>query len=137
MVFGRSANAFVADTHWLRRRLLTHDQLSHRQALEFFAHGISRERDQVDLFESVERAVRKNMKRPPTLAHVSRQLHLSERTLRRRLCDSALSYQALLEEPTPSPALVVTSLASYFWARIAHGQKKLPRRSSRDLKLRS
>lgn len=105
VVFGRPANAFVADTHWLRRRLLTHDQLSHRQALEFFAVGVSRERDQVDLFESVERAVRKNMKRPPTLAQVARQLHLSERTLRRRLYDSAVSYQALLDNVRKNRAI--------------------------------
>jgi AraC-like DNA-binding protein len=71
--------------------------LSHRQALEFLDVGISRERDKVDLFESVERVVRKNMKRLPTLAEVARQLHLSERTLRRRLRDSAVSYQALLD----------------------------------------
>ena len=95
--FGCPANAFVSDTHWLRRRLLTHDQLSHRQALEFLDFGLSREREKVDLFESVERVVRKNMKRLPTLAEVARQLHLSERTLRRRLRDSAVSYQALLD----------------------------------------
>ena len=95
--FDRPANAFVSDVHWLRRRLLTHDQLSHRQALEFLDFGLSREREKVDLFESVERAVRKNMKRLPTLADVARQLHLSERTLRRRLRESAVSYQALLD----------------------------------------
>ena len=103
--FTRPRNAFVADRHWLGRRLLTHDQLSHRQALEFFAVGISRERDQVDLFESVERAVRKNMKRPPTLAAVARQLHLSERTLRRRLRDSAVSYQTLLDNVRKNRAI--------------------------------
>jgi AraC-like DNA-binding protein len=95
--FDRPASAFVSDAYWLRRRLLTHDQLSHRQALEFLDVGISRERDKVDLFESVERVVRKNMKRLPTLADVARQLHLSERTLRRRLRDSDVSYQALLD----------------------------------------
>jgi len=103
--FGCQTNAFVADTHWLRRRLLTYDQLSHRQALEFLDIGISREREKVDLFESVERAVRKNMKCLPTLADVARQLHLSERTLRRRLGDSAVSYQALLDNVRKNRAI--------------------------------
>jgi len=103
--FGCQTNALVADTHWLRRRLLTYDQLSHRQALEFLDIGISREREKVDLFESVERAVRKNMKCLPTLADVARQLHLSERTLRRRLGDSAVSYQALLDNVRKNRAI--------------------------------
>ena len=90
--FDCPANAFIAETEWLRRRLLTYDQLSHRQALEFLEVSMSRERDKVDLFESVERAVRKNMKSLPTLAQVARQLNLSERTLRRRLSESAISY---------------------------------------------
>jgi AraC-like DNA-binding protein len=59
----------------------------------------------VDLFESVERAVRKNMKALPTLADVARQLHLSERTLRRRLGESDVSYQALLDNVRKNRAI--------------------------------
>jgi AraC-like DNA-binding protein len=107
--FGCAANAFIAETPWLRRRLLTYDQLSHRQALEFLEVGMARERDKVDLFESVERAVRKNMKRLPTLRQVARQLNLSERTLRRRLTESAMSYQALLDNVRKNRAIELLS----------------------------
>jgi len=103
--FACPANAFVADTPWLRRPLLTYDPLSHRQALEFLEIGMSREREKVDLFESVERAVRKNVKCLPTLAEVAHQLHLSERTLRRRLDDSGVSYQALLDHVRKNRAI--------------------------------
>jgi AraC-like DNA-binding protein len=103
--FDRPANAFVADDSWVARPLLTYDPLSHRQALEFLDIGISREREKIDLFESVERAVRKNIRSVPSLAKVAKQLNLSERTLRRRLSGSGVSYQALLDDVRKNRAI--------------------------------
>ncbi|MBV8660178.1 MAG: AraC family transcriptional regulator [Burkholderiales bacterium] len=95
--FGQRESAFVADTSWIARPLLTYDPLSHRQALEFLDIGLSREREKVDLFESVERVLRRAMPHIPTLADIAGTLCLSERTLRRRLADNGVSYQALLD----------------------------------------
>jgi len=95
--FDQPGNAFVADIEWVARPLLTYDPLSHRQALEFLDIGTSREQEKLDLFASVERAVRQNMHDLPTLPDIARRLHLSERTLRRRLSDNGVSFQALVD----------------------------------------
>jgi AraC-like DNA-binding protein len=103
--FAQPANAFIADNSWIARPLLTYDLLSHRQALEFLDIGMSREQEKVDLFESVERAVRNNMQSVPSLAGIAKQLNLSERTLRRRLSGSGVSYQALLDNVRKNRAI--------------------------------
>ena len=103
--FDQPGNAFVADIDWIARPLLTYDPLSHRQALEFLDIGTSREQEKVDLFESVERAVRQNMHQLPTLPEIAQRLHLSERTLRRRLADNGVSFQALLDNARKDRAI--------------------------------
>ena len=103
--FGQAVNAFIADSAWAERPLLTYDPLSHRQALEFMEIGFSREREKVDLFESVERAVRHNLRDLPTFSDIARKLCLSERTLRRRLADNGVSYQVLLDNVRKNRAL--------------------------------
>ncbi|GAB3265247.1 AraC family transcriptional regulator [Chitinimonas naiadis] len=103
--FGQKTSAFAANASWIARPLLTYDPLSHRQALEFLDIGISRERDKVDLFESVERAVRQQLRQLPTLPDIASSLCLSERTLRRRLADSGVSYQALLDNVRKNRAI--------------------------------
>ena len=105
--FGQPANVFVAENSWIARPLLTYDPLSHAQALEFLDIGTSREQEKVDLFESVERAVRQDLRQVPTLATVAQQLHLSERTLRRRLSDNGVSYQALLDDVRKNRAIEI------------------------------
>lgn len=97
VLFDQKTNAFVTDPEWIARPLLTYDPLSHRQALEFVEMSFSRERENVDLFESVERAIRQNLKELPTFSDIARKLCLSERTLRRRLADKGVTYQALLD----------------------------------------
>lgn len=109
VAFGQSSNAFIADNSWIVRPLLTYDPLSHRQALEFLDIGMSREQVKVDLFESVERAVRQNMRRVPTLAEIAEKLHLSERTLRRRLGASGVNFQALVDNVRRNRAIELLS----------------------------
>lgn len=103
--FNQKANAFVSDIEWVARPLLTYDPLSHRQALEFMEIGFSREREKADLFESVERVVRQNLKDLPAFSEIANKLCLSERTLRRRLADNGVSYQALLDMVRKNRAL--------------------------------
>ncbi|HEY9102617.1 AraC family transcriptional regulator [Chitinimonas sp.] len=103
--FGQKTSAFAADASWIAKPLLTYDPLSHRQALEFLEIGISRERDKTELFESVERAIRQRMQQAPTLSDVAGMLCLSERTLRRRLSDSGVTYQALLDSVRKNRAI--------------------------------
>ncbi|MDN3922364.1 AraC family transcriptional regulator [Roseateles violae] len=109
VLFDQPSNALVAANDWVAKPLLTYDPLSHRQALEFLDVGTLREQDKVDLFESVERAVRQNMQDLPTLADVAGRLHLSARTLRRRLADSGVSYQTLLDNVRKGRAIELLS----------------------------
>lgn len=117
--FGQASNAFVAENAWVARPLLTYDPLSHRQALEFLDIGTSREQEKVDLFESVERAVRQNLRSLPTLSDVAKQLHLSERTLRRRLSDNGVSYQALLDDVRKNRAIEILASSSVSIEQVA------------------
>lgn len=103
--FGQPVSAFVTGIEWIARPLMTYDPLSHRQALEFMEIGFSREREKVDLFESVERAVRHNLRDLPTFSDIAKKLCLSERTLRRRLADNGVSYQLLLDNVRKNRAL--------------------------------
>lgn len=97
VLFEHQTNAFITDIEWVAKPLLTYDPLSHRQALEFVEMSFSRERENVDLFESVERGVRQNLKNLPPFSEIAQKLCLSERTLRRRLADQGVSYQSLLD----------------------------------------
>jgi AraC-like DNA-binding protein len=117
--FGQAANVFVAENSWVAKPLLTYDPLSHAQALEFLDIGTSREQEKVDLFESVERAVRQDLRQVPTLSMVAKQLHLSERTLRRRLSDNGVSYQALLDDVRKNRAIEVLASSSMSVEQVA------------------
>jgi AraC-like DNA-binding protein len=103
--FGQEQNAFITEIAWVAKPLLTYDPLSHRQALEFVAIALAREQDKNELFESIERLLRQNLKQLPTLDDIARQLCLSERTLRRRLADNGVSFQGLLDGVRKNRAL--------------------------------
>ena len=119
VLFDQPANAFVAESDWITRPLATHDPLSHRQALEMLHAANQREQEKVDLFESVERAVRHSLHCVPTLAEVARQLNFSERTLRRRLSDKNVSYQALLDNVRKSRAIELLANTSMSVEQVA------------------
>jgi len=103
--FGQTANLFVSDAAWIAKPLVTHDPLSHRQTMEFLELSVAREQESLELVASVERLLRQNLAEMPTLAEISRQLCLSERTLRRRLTDHGVSFQSLLDGQRRNRAL--------------------------------
>ncbi|RKP48137.1 AraC family transcriptional regulator [Trinickia fusca] len=95
--FGQKDNVFSCDLAWAKRPIPTYDPLSHRQVLSFFDELRAQEDEDSELIESVERIVRRDLRRAPTLEAVAAQLCMSERTLRRRLARSGVSFQALLD----------------------------------------
>ncbi|XAH24786.1 AraC family transcriptional regulator ligand-binding domain-containing protein [Xylophilus sp. GW821-FHT01B05] len=73
----------------------------------------------LDLTASVVRAIRHNLARPPGLKAIAAELHLSERTLRRRLAEAGHSYAGLLAEERRQRALSRLARPRHSLAEIA------------------
>lgn len=95
--FGQIENAFVYDPAWYKRPLVTADPFSHRHLLEFMAYNRARSREAAEIIESVERVLRQKLHSRNHISEVARALGMSERTLRRRLAESGVSFQSLLD----------------------------------------
>lgn len=95
--FGCMENVFLYDPAWYKQPLVTADPFTHRQLLEFMAYNRTRSREAAEITESVERVLRQKLQERINIAKVARALGLSERTLRRRLAESDVSFQGLLD----------------------------------------
>ncbi len=95
--FGQMENAFVYDRRWYDRPLATADPFGHRQLLEFLAFNRARSREAAEVIESVERVLRPRLDTRQHVGRVARELGMSERTLRRRLAESGVSFQSVLD----------------------------------------
>lgn len=60
---------------------------------------------EIEFVESVERILRRDLRTPLNLSAVASQLCMSERTLRRRLAQNEMSYQAILDDLRKQRAL--------------------------------
>jgi AraC-like DNA-binding protein len=95
--FGRMENAFLYDPSWYKRSLATSDRFTHRQLLDFLAYNRARTREAAEITESVERVLKQKLQDRINVTKVARELGMSERTLRRRLAESGVSFQGLLD----------------------------------------
>ncbi|HBF31065.1 AraC family transcriptional regulator [Rhizobium sp.] len=95
--FGQMENVFLYDPVWYTKPLETADPFTHRQLLEFMAYNRARSREAAEITESVERVLRQKLQERINIAKVARALGMSERTLRRRLAESEVSFQELLD----------------------------------------
>lgn len=117
--FDQPASAFYYDPVWYNRPLLTADPLSHKQIVEFLELSHARSRQAIEVIESVERVLRLNLRENPPIVAVARELCMSERTLRRRLAETGVSFQSLLDrlrknralELLPNPRFSVEQIA--------------------------
>lgn len=91
------------------KQLLTALPWANNMAYSLSLRLLQRESEQLNrmsaLGHSVERAVRGRLPLIATLAEVAAALHVSERTLRRQLADSGLSFRSLLDDSRKSRAL--------------------------------
>lgn len=95
--FSQVENAFVFDPALFARPLATADPIGHRQLLEFLAFNRARSREAAEVIESVERVLRSKLGGRHAIPDIARELGMSERTLRRRLAESSVSFQSLLD----------------------------------------
>lgn len=105
--FGCADNRLVSDPTWMARPLPMAHPMSHRLAHDLLAREADRTVNLKVTGLAVERAIRKALPAVVTPTQVAETLHLSERTLRRRLAGEGISYSALLDEGRRSLALAL------------------------------
>jgi AraC-like DNA-binding protein len=120
VLFGAKDNLFSCHAHWAERAIATYDPLTHRQVLEFLQMKATQEHPTLDLIESIERIIRRDFRHAPVLASVAAQLSMSNRTLRRRLAESGLSYQDILDTARKRRALALLANAGLSIDEIAY-----------------
>jgi len=117
--FGQLENAFICEPGIYRRQLASADPYSHRQLLEFLEYSRQKTRVAVEIIESVERVLRHKLRDRSHILDVAKELGMSERSLRRRLAESGVSFQELLDgirkaralELLANPAMSVEQIA--------------------------
>jgi AraC-like DNA-binding protein len=103
--FGAQHNRIVIDAQWLDFPLPGYNPLTSRQALSL-CHQQLRGTDASDeIVGSVERLLRSRLREHPRLTEVARTLHLSERSLRRRLADSGRIFREIHDRVRAERAL--------------------------------
>ncbi|NMX90813.1 MULTISPECIES: AraC family transcriptional regulator [unclassified Pseudomonas] len=95
--FGCLHNRMVLEARWLDVPLPNHHPLALRQALGLLELESAQLHRKMDLIQAVERAISRDLQ-GSQLEKVASDLNMSGRTLRRRLTDHGLTFEALLEQ---------------------------------------
>lgn len=96
--FGCLHNRLVLEAHWLDVCLPNHHSLALRQAVKLLELEGAQVHQKLDLIQAVERAISRDLTRGSHLEKIAGDLNMSGRTLRRRLTEHALTFEALLEQ---------------------------------------
>ena len=103
--FGAQHNRILVDTSWLEHPLPGYNALTSKQALSL-CHQQLRGTDRSDeIVGSVERLLRSRLREHPRLTEVAKTLHLSERSLRRKLADSGRIFREIHDRVRAERAL--------------------------------
>ncbi|OHW41441.1 AraC family transcriptional regulator [Pseudomonas sp. 06C 126] len=95
--FGCLHNRMVLEAQWLDVPLPNHHALALRQALGLLELVSAQLHRKMDLIQAVERAISRDLQ-GSQLEKVASDLNMSGRTLRRRLTEHGLTFEALLEQ---------------------------------------
>jgi AraC-like DNA-binding protein len=104
--FGAPLNRLVSDAGWMGVKLRTADAMSFRYAEELLLGEAAQAGDSA-LGLTIARAIPQTLQQSTTTAELASSLHLSERTLRRRLRESGLSHRKIQDEERKSRALAL------------------------------
>ncbi|WP_025804538.1 AraC family transcriptional regulator [Pseudomonas chlororaphis] len=96
--FGCLHNRLVIASHWLDTRLPNHHAVALRQALKLLELESAQVHRKLDLIQAVERAISRDLTQGSHIEQVASDLNMSGRTLRRRLSEHDLTFEALLEQ---------------------------------------
>jgi len=93
--FGTRHNRAIIDAHWLAQRMNSFNAISHQQAMMVCRAQSATIAPSTEITDSVERLLRRDIGRNPTLAEIAGTLHLTERTLRRQLTAAGHGFREL------------------------------------------
>jgi AraC-like DNA-binding protein len=96
VIFGAPRNRIVGRRELLDEALTTHDLLTHASLVVELRRAVVAQPS--DLLEAVGQALRKNLRDPPSVTELASSMHMSERTLRRRLADMEVNVRDLLAQ---------------------------------------
>ncbi|HHG4515905.1 TPA: AraC family transcriptional regulator SphR [Pseudomonas aeruginosa] len=96
--FGCLHNRMAIASHWLDMRLPDHNLPALRQALALLEQESTQVHRKLDLVQAVERAIARDLSLGSQIERISAELNMSSRTLRRRLAEHGLTFEALLEQ---------------------------------------
>jgi AraC-like DNA-binding protein len=105
--FGFPRNCLVADRGWFDLALPMANTMSYRLSCDLLEGGTDHAVSLPATGLAVERAIRRTWPRVATPAEVAGSLHLSERSLRRRLAEEGMSFSRLLDESRKARALAL------------------------------
>ncbi|GLQ47459.1 transcriptional regulator [Dyella lipolytica] len=103
--FGAQHNRVLIDTQWLEHPLPGYNPLTSRQALALCHQQLRGTSSSDEIVGSVERLLRSRLREHPRLTEVARTLHLSERSLRRKLADSGRIFREIHDRVRAERAL--------------------------------
>lgn len=116
--FGVHANQMVLDSSVLTERLTTHHEATRGAAVEACRRLLDLGGQRRGITVAVESLLSQNLRRPASMADAAKQLHVTERTLRRQLADAGERFSAvrdrvrerratflLVESPMPVEAI--------------------------------
>jgi AraC-like DNA-binding protein len=95
--FGSPHNRLVSDVRWMAQALPTANAMSVRYAEELLA-GEASQANESAVGLAVARVMRQALPQTASSAELASSLHLSERTLRRRLMEAGLSYRTMQDD---------------------------------------
>lgn len=95
--FDCAHNRLIGELHWLARPLKTHNPFGVRLGEEL-CRKASRVLPEDDLAHTVGRLLSAQLQSPPGMSEIAERLHITERTLRRRLARSGVSFRQLLDQ---------------------------------------
>lgn len=93
--FDSGCNRVVIERHWLQIAMPAHNPASAAHVLALCREQMPSERPVNEIVGAVERLLLLQLADAPRLVDIAAELHLTERTLRRHLCDAGTSYKAI------------------------------------------
>ncbi|MBB4864139.1 AraC-like DNA-binding protein [Pseudomonas nitritireducens] len=96
--FGCLHNRMAIASHWLDVQLPSHHPVALRQALNLLESESAQGPQKNDLLETVERAIARDLAQGSPIDKVASDLNMSSRTLRRRLGEHGITFDALHEQ---------------------------------------
>lgn len=93
--FGARQNRAIVEARWLAQPMPSHSPISHQQAMAVCRAQSAAVAPSTEITGSVERLLRRDVGKQPTLAEIAHTLHLTERTLRRQLNAAGVGFREL------------------------------------------